>query len=87
MIALPKPLSEGAFAEVAAALRILSSADRHIENSIGALERCKVPFDHAPFKQVLEYLAQAHDAANAVVVAHLDAIDAQKRLTGTAVVQ
>lgn len=87
MNTLQHPLSEGAFAEVATAMRILSSADRHLENSIGALDRCRVPFDHAPFKQALQCLAQAHEAVSAVVCAHLDAIDAQKQpqLTGSAV--
>jgi hypothetical protein len=89
MTILPHPLSEGALAELATAMRILSASDRHIDSSIGALEHCKVPFDHAPFKQALQCLAQAHEAISAVVVAHLDAINAQKKpqLTESAVAQ
>lgn len=72
-----KPLSEGALAEVAEAMRLLSSAGRRIDQAQGALEQCRVNFDARPFRRVQECLDEAWQALQPALCAHVEALDAK----------
>jgi len=72
-LSIPKPLSEGAMAEVAYTMRLLNAASRHIDQAQGALEACKVPFDVQPFKTLQQCLNEAFATVCRVPLAQADA--------------
>lgn len=80
---LSRPLGEGQLANVTETMRLLSAAGRRIDAAQGALEACRVPFDHSPFRKLSECLDEAWLALQPAMLAHIDALDAQKPQKGT----
>lgn len=75
---LKTPLGEGALANVAETMRLLSAVDRRIQAAQANLEVCRVPFDPSPFCKLSECLDEAWQSLQPAVLAHIDALDAQR---------
>lgn len=75
---LTAPLGEGALANVAETMRLLTAAGRRIDAAQASLESCRVPFDPQPFRKLSYCLDEAWQSLQPAVLAHLDALDAQK---------
>lgn len=71
-------LGEGALANVAETMRLLSAADRRIQAAEANLEFCRVPFDPTPFRKVSECLNEAWEALQPAILGHIEACDRQK---------
>ncbi len=67
-------LSEGQLAEVSEAMRLVSSADRHLDRTVGALQHCRVSVDADSFKNAQYYLDELHSKLAAVPLTHCEAL-------------
>lgn len=75
---LTTPLGEGALANVAETMRLLSAADRRIQAAQANLEECRVPFDPQPFRKLSDCLDEAWQALQPAVLAHIDAVERKR---------
>ncbi|GAC1610260.1 MAG: hypothetical protein NVS3B3_18570 [Aquirhabdus sp.] len=74
----PAILSEGQLAETAEAMRLISSAGRHIDRTLGALQHCRVSVDADSFRNIQFHLDEAHRKLAVIPLAHINALDAQR---------